>query len=78
MPKKKLTQLAEEYGIPFEEALDLDIFIVPSGYTLYAALMLPSGFLSILIITSYSLLLLLVCLLRTVFLLLRQLFSCEL
>ena len=23
MPKKKLTQLAEEYGIPFEEALDL-------------------------------------------------------
>jgi hypothetical protein len=23
MPKKKLTQIAEEYGIPFEEALDL-------------------------------------------------------
>ena len=23
MPKKKLTALAEEYGIPFEEALDL-------------------------------------------------------
>jgi len=23
MPKKKLTQLAEEYGIPFEEALEL-------------------------------------------------------
>jgi len=23
MPKKKLTELAEEYGIPFEEALDL-------------------------------------------------------
>jgi len=23
MPKKKLTQLAKEYGIPFEEALDL-------------------------------------------------------
>ena len=23
MPKKKLTEIAEEYGIPFEEALDL-------------------------------------------------------